>query len=308
MKKWTKEEISDIIELYNSGQSCKLIAQKYNCTGGMVQYQLKKQGLTLRSGKGIKHSIKHRVVELDVWKSKEGTPDFDYFIGMLASDGCIVHTCIALELKDKEILDHYNSFLGNVCNINSRVSKVNGNIYYNIKYKNEDIVEYLKDFGIVPRKTNTLKLKYINWNVLRGIFDGDGSIMQDPRTPCSFKFQITSGSIEFIEQLEEFYNSNGISYYITEYSGDNSHWYNITVGQGKDIFKIYENMYKDTSCYLSRKHDKFGPLVEKFTRQHSVNSVNGRENQKTEPSLNIEEGAETRNGEPKSEISDMVNV
>lgn len=127
--------------------------------------------------KGIKHSVKHRVVELNVWKSKEGTPNFDYFIGMLASDGCIVNTCVALELKDKEILDNYNSFLGNVCNINSRQSKINGNIYYNIKYKNEDIVNYLETFGIVPKKSNTLKLKYINWDVLRGIFDGDGSIM-----------------------------------------------------------------------------------------------------------------------------------
>ena len=61
-------------------------------------------------------------------------------------------------------------------------------------------------------------------------------------------------------------------------------------------------MYKDSSCYLTRKHDKFGPLVKKFTSNHSVNSVNGRENQKTEPSLNIEEGAETRNGEPKLDI------
>ena len=59
-------------------------------------------------------------------------------------------------------------------------------------------------------------------------------------------------------------------------------------------------MYKDTSCFLKRKHDKFGPLVKKFSKIYSVNSVNGRENQKTEPSLNTEEGAETRNGGPKS--------
>lgn len=95
---------------------------------------------------------------------------------------------------------------------------------------------------------------------------------------------------------------------INNYVGINdSRWYNIIVGQGKDIFKIYKNMYKDSSCYLTRKHDKFGPLVEKFTSLDSVNSVNGRENQKTEPIL-FKEGAETRNGEPKSDISDMVNV
>lgn len=301
MKKWTKEEIADIIEMYNNGLSCQSISEKYGCTRSVVQYQLKKQGVVLRSLKGIKHSVKHRVVELNVWKSKEGTPNFDYFIGMLASDGCIVNTCVALELKDKEILDNYNSFLGNVCNINSRQSKINGNIYYNIKYKNEDIVNYLETFGIVPKKSNTLKLKYINWDVLRGIFDGDGSIMQDTRVDCSFKFQITSGSLEFIRQLQDFYDSNDINYYVREEFGKNdSHWYNIIVGQGKDIYKIYLNMYKDTSCFLKRKHDKFGPLVKKFSKIYSVNSVNGRENQETEPSLNTEEGAETRNGGPKS--------
>ena len=44
------------------------------------------------------------------------------------------------------------------------------------QFKNQDIVDYLKQFGIVPNKTFTLELPYINWNVLRGVFDGDGSI------------------------------------------------------------------------------------------------------------------------------------
>lgn len=83
----------------------------------------------------------------------------------------------------------------------------------------------------------------------------------------------------------------------------------LTVGTLPDIIAIYTNMYKNSSYFLKRKYDKFGPLVEKFTKYSSVNSVNGMENQKTEPSLNEnKEGAETRNGEPKSDISDMVKV
>lgn len=57
-------------------------------------------------------------------------------------------------------------------------------------------------------------------------------------------------------------------------------------------------MYKDSSYFLKRKYEKFGPLLEKFSKCNSVNSVNERENSKTEPSL-LQEGAETRNGEPK---------
>lgn len=222
---------------------------------------------------------------------------------MLATDGCVTGTQISLEFAEsnKEILLHYNHFLGEVCNINSRYCPKRNNIYYSIKYRNEDIVKYLAQFGITPRKTKTLKLKYINWNVLRGIFDGDGSIVIDSRTACSFKFKITSGSVEFIQQIAAFYDDNNIKYYINEESNHNgNHWINIIVGRQEDIYKIYSNMYKNSSCFLPRKHDKFGPLVEKFTSCNSVNSVNGMENQKTEPSFD-REGAETRNGEPKSE-------
>lgn len=42
MKKWTKEEIADIIEMYNNGLSCQSISEKYGCTRSVVQYQLKK--------------------------------------------------------------------------------------------------------------------------------------------------------------------------------------------------------------------------------------------------------------------------
>ena len=73
----------------------------------------------------------------------------------------------------------------------------------------------------------------------------------------------------------------------------------LTVGALSDIITIYNNIYKNSSYFLKRKYDKFGPLVEKFTENYSVNSVNGMENQKTEPSLGNKEGAETRNGEPK---------
>lgn len=58
-------------------------------------------------------------------------------------------------------------------------------------------------------------------------------------------------------------------------------------------------MYKNASYYLKRKYEKFGSLVEKFTSEHSVNS--GKEGcaSNPEPSLSLEEGAETRHGEPK---------
>jgi hypothetical protein len=304
MKKFNETEVQEIIDDYKSGLSSVEIGKKFGVNTSRILYILHLYGIEIRPRKGLKHCThSKRTVSLDIWTSQEGTPNFDYFIGILASDGCIVNTQVALELAEnnKQILDDYNTFLNGVCNINSRYCKKRQNTYYNIKYKNEDIVKFLAGFGIVPRKSNILKLKYINWNVLRGIFDGDGSIIQDPRCNCSFKFKITSGSVDFIDQLKEFYRVNGIHFYIEECLGKkDSYWYNIIVGRSEDIYKIYYNMYKDSSFCLQRKKDKFGPLVEKFTKCISVNSVNERENSKTEPSFD-EEGAETRNREPKLE-------
>jgi hypothetical protein len=271
----------------------------FNCSKYQIRNKLKDKGIVLRKT-ALNRTYKSKaIVPLQAWTDKIGSPEFDYFIGILASDGCIVDTCTALEVKDLELIENYNKFLGFRCNINSRKSKVNGNVYYNIKYKNKEIVNFLSEYGIVPRKSNILMLPYINWNILLGIFDGDGSITKDKRYECCFKFTITSGSINFINQVKKFLEKENISPNIQEYNTDSGHWYNIYVTKGEHIYKIYCNLYKDSSFFLSRKKEKFGPLVEKFAKCNSVNSVNGRENQKTEPSLNIEEGAETRNGEPK---------
>lgn len=268
-KKFTKEEQEKIIKDYESGLSTVVIGASLGVNRGRIRTVLINNGVKLRDKKGIKHCTNNRrVVSLETWKNQEGSRDFDYFIGILASDGCVTGITIALEFAEnnKEILDHYNSFLGGVCNINSKYCEKRNNTYYNIKYKNEDIVNYLSNFGIVPRKSNILKLTYINWDILRGIFDGDGSIIQDKRCNCSFKFQITSGSIDFINQLAEFYKFNNIHYYISEEFGKtNNSWFNIIVGKGEDIYTIYTNMYKDSSFFLTRKKEKFGPLVEKFT-------------------------------------------
>lgn len=297
-KKWTNEEIENLVNLYNSGKNTSELAKMFECSAYIIRTRLKEKGITLRKYSNNRIYKSKAVVKLSTWESKIGTSEFDYFIGVLATDGCIINTCIALEVKDLELINNYHTFLNKSCNINSRVSKVNGNTYYNIKYKNKEIVEFLSNYGIIPKKSNILELPYINWNILLGIFDGDGSIVIDKRYDCCFKFSITSGSIKFINQIKDFLESEGILSSIYEYNTDSGHWYNIIVCKGEDIYKIYNNLYKDSSFFLTRKKEKFCPLLKKFNNSNSVNSVKEMENSKTEPSP-IREGAETRNGEPK---------
>jgi len=55
----------------------------------------------------------------------------------------------------------------------------------------------------------------------------------------------------------------------------------------KDIYKFQNLIYKDASYFLKRKYEKFGPLVEKFTKLVTVNSGKEIATSNPEPSLNL---------------------
>ena len=173
-----------------------------------------------------------------------------------------------------EILENFKEFLNHKVKIHKRIRKTDNRIYYKICFKNQDIVDYLNSYGITPNKTFTIKLSYINWNVLRGIFDGDGTLTEDIRKTHSWKFSICSASLEFINQINDFYVSNGLHPLVYK----QRNYYTIHLGRLEEIYYVYSNIYKDSSYFLKRKYDKFCPLVEKFIRKYSVNSVKEREN------------------------------
>ena len=139
----------------------------------------------------------------------------------------------------------------------------------------------------------SLYLKYINWDILRGVFDGDGCLTYDSRKNGSWRFSITSASDVFIQQISNFLQSYDLHPLVYK----EGNYYIIHIGKLSEIYFIFQHLYKDSSYFLKRKYEKFCPLVEKFTRQDFVNSVKGRENHKTEPSP-CREGAETLNETP----------
>lgn len=267
---------------YLKGKTVREVAMDIGIHHTTVLYWLKKSNILRRPVKGSRFHVCKVRVPLSVITSREGTPDFDYFLGILATDGNICRSKISLQfsLENSEILDHWKEFLEDRVDIKSFTRKDSGRTYKEIKFKNAEIADYYSTFGITERKTFTLKLKYINWNVLRGIFDGDGCLHRDTRGTESWRFSICSASIDFIHQLNDFFVSNNLH----PISSKTNNYYNISIGRMDEIYFIYTNIYKDSSYFLKRKYDKFWSLLEKSRRTHSVNSVKGRENHQTEPS------------------------
>lgn len=165
---------------------------------------------------------------------------------------------------------------------------------YRKAFKNEEIADYLGTFGIVPNKTFHLHLKYINWDVLRGIIDG--CILHSDKTVA---IGITSGCKEFLEQIQDFYSSVGINSYLKESNRNKN--LDLYVYKSSDILIIYEHLYKNAHYFLKRKESKFGSLLKKFNRQSLV--ISGKEfcASNPEPSLN-REGVETLYETPKNNI------
>ena len=246
-----------IVELYNEGCTTREVESALGLKQGSARYWLKKQGVELRKTKGLKFHVNKVRVPLEIIQSKVGTPEFDYFLGILATDGNICKSKIALQFAEnnKEILEHWQTFLDNRVDIKAYTRKKDNRTYYEVKFKNQEIADFYKSYGITERKTFTLKLSYINWNVILGIFDGDGCLAKEHKTPnsCSWRFSICSASIDFINQLNDFFVSKGL--HPVPYKTIN--YYDISLGKREEIQILYANIYKESSYFLHRKYEKF---------------------------------------------------
>lgn len=277
VEKFSKEKENEIIKMYvNENKTQKEIANYFGTYNTSIRRVLLRNNITIRSNSELLSFVK-----LENLKNKEGTESFDYFLGILATDGCITDDRIVLDFSEenKEILNYWNDFLGNKCNITMSIHKVYKTPQYRIAFRSSDISEYLKTFGIIPRKTSILCLKYINWSVLRGIIDGDGCIVLDKRQN-TIRVNITSGSEVFLEQIQSFLLENKIISYIHP----TQNHFNLSVNVQEFVYKMWLNLYKNATYFLRRKYEKYGPVVKKFSTCNTVNSEEENSNSNSEPS------------------------
>ena len=104
MAKFSKEKELEIIRLYVDEQKTqKEIADLYNTYNTSIRRVLQRNNVVIRSNSEVQ-----RKVSLEDIIHKEGTDSFDYFLGILITDGCNTNGAIILDFceKNKEILDY----------------------------------------------------------------------------------------------------------------------------------------------------------------------------------------------------------
>lgn len=178
----------------------------------------------------------------------------EYFLGLLMADGWVTSKkySIGLKLKDFSIIEKYRDFI----NKDLKIYNYN-NSMYSVIFGNKEVHSWLISIGITPRKSLTLNINIpITWDIFRGIFDGDGYAPIKGQNA-----KITSGSIKFLEQIQEFLKFYNI------YSRIDIQQKLINTTYCLKLFKasykeLYKNMYNNTNLFLERKHDKMRLIAE----------------------------------------------
>lgn len=236
-----------IIELSEQGKFPKDIAKELGYKYANTLRIIKKLGLTLEGRGG-----KNRIVHENPFIKKDG----DYWKGYLAADGCLskLEYSIVIQLKDLDILEEYRLFVSDKLNTHFRLNAA-GSTMGSVYFRHQPTWDYLNDLGITPTKSRTLHYKGdINWNFIRGYFDGDGSVSQG-------RPKITTGSRPFKDQLVDFLNINGLETYICTKGVD---IYDIYI-KGNSRIDFFNNMYGDGNVIcLERKYIKYRAALKKF--------------------------------------------
>ena len=266
-------DIDNIIQKYNNGETIKQIAKDYN-----VSYQYCSEKII---GLGLKKPGK-RVLNIDEsYFNNIDTPNKAYILGLWYADGCnqirnVVtgdgkyHVCISLQESDVSILYQIKDELkydGKITKLKKRDSVIEGRMIkkenlqnqYSLAIYSKQISLDLEKYGVVQNKS--LKLKFpelldssLYSHFLRGYFDGDGSIIY---TSYKYIWKIISTK-DFCESVKKIIESIFNIKLSMEYDVKGNGITSVLKTQDRNnIKRIMDWLYKDAELYIQRKHDRY---------------------------------------------------
>lgn len=191
------------------------------------------------------------------------SPNMVYILGFIFSDGCLVehkngYHGLDITSKDVKLLRLIREQL----KAEHKIGKKERG--YHIQIRNRIIYNDLINLGLTPRKSKIVKFpkiprRYFS-HFIRGLFDGDGSVMiwREPRWRHTWQIRasFTSGSQSFLRDLK-----NHLHSFVGLLRGEVSpvqRGYHLRYLSMPECTALYKFMYRNnTNLYLKRKKDKF---------------------------------------------------
>lgn len=260
-RKLTIEQEIQLKEKYESGYQVKELMNIYG-------FKTKKSIYDIVTRRGGKMRTFQEALEVKNTRRKVSFKIIDepfkaYFIGLMLTDGWVHKNQICLSMTDKDVIEFVCSYFGKEPTIINKGG--NRKQQYRFVINSERIVNELKRFGVVERKSLTLqppKLKksevqYINY-LLRGVVDGDGWIRKD-----AGEFFICSMSKDFLEWCKRVFENHYNFIPLNLIQGDKGIW-TLRSSDERNMMLLYVHVYY-SSFGMQRKYNKF---VKRF-REHN---------------------------------------
>lgn len=255
----------EIVNYYLQGLNTVEIANKYNSYNTSIRRVLLRNNIILRSNYEVRSFLKEKKFENPL------TRDEFYWLGLLISDGCISNGALTLSLKEEDIyiLEKFKNYLGKEIKLNKYFHKKHNHYEYYVKVKNRGLTKNLQSLGNFVNKSFEAKLNVeINWDIMRGLLDGDGSVgcyYYRNCKICRTRIILSTMSVDLLAQVKNFYDLFAIKYSVSTSKKNSLNV--ISVNDQSMCLKMYDYLYKETDLYLIRKKEKFKFLLERFSHK-----------------------------------------
>ena len=276
VKRFSEETEKEIISLYENGMCQKDIATKLHTYNTSVRRVLLRNNVIIRDIGKVNRLCKHNPF-------KRNDELSEYFLGLLLTDGCLQNKrgrngirCINLSLKaeDDYLVKTFRDWASPNTKLSYIKSKKYGTYMCSCSFTNEEANNWLVRKGQFYNKSYNCKIYCsITWNILRGIFDGDGGFAVENKK--GLRFFICGFSEMFIDQILYFLTKNDIKahkLYVPPCKNHKNGLYYINVYNNSDIIKIGLNMYSNAHIYLKRKYEKWLTFYESRRDKYTLNS------------------------------------
>lgn len=177
-----------------------------------------------------------------------------YILGFIAADGNNMREGFRVQIhpKDKDVLEKIQDEIGEATIKCS--DKVCGIHYYSTPMSKD-----LTKLGVPPAKTHiqgyvTIDEKY-DRDFIRGVFDGDGSIVINQNYYNRTQISITGNNLLIHKIREKINKITHVKGYITTRKKETPNIISLTYSGTKSCYGILKWLYGDSELYLNRKYN-----------------------------------------------------
>jgi len=266
--RFTKEQIEDIKARYIAGTIPSEIGKCYNVSRATINRLLDAQNIPKRS-----IAEAHRIYTCNhkFFKTID-SEEKAYWLGFISADGCISdknELIIGLSGKDIKHLETFKKYLGSAHPLKQYMSKYDTPMV-SISIGSKELCTDLSVYGVVPRKTHILKFPKLSdkliHHYMRGYVDGDGGFaLTSSKYKPSLRFYAASNE-QFLLEFQKFLIENCNVKQTKLGSFKNTATKVLHYGGTRQVLRIAEFLYKDSTVYLRRKKNVVNRIIKRINK------------------------------------------